>query len=90
MFQVPPLHPTGWALALAGTLDGLTMLALPVGSELNPLAAAHPGIALVAKAALTVWLIGYHGRYATSLRAFGAIAWTVGFLSNALVIGGNP
>jgi type III secretory pathway component EscT len=81
----------GWAapaLVVAALADSITFVLLPTGAEVNPIAASYPYASLVAKAALVVLLIAWHHRYARPLRAFGTVAWTLGALSNALVLGG--
>jgi len=63
------------------------MLALPVGAELNPLAAHSPALAVVAKAAVLVFILAAPlGRYARRVRLFGAFVWTIGAVSNVLVL----
>ena len=74
-------------LVLAATLDAATMLLLPPGAELNPLAVANPPLAIVAKAALVVLiLIAPLQQYRQAVIAIGITAWTAGFMSNALVL----
>jgi hypothetical protein len=76
------------ALLAAALADSITFLLLPPGSELNPLAATWPIAALAAKALLVALLLAWRHNYAARVRAFGAAVWTVGALSNIVVIGG--
>jgi len=62
------------------------MLMLPIGAELNPLAAHHPILAIAAKVGITALLLVWRSIYADRVRRFGAIAWTFGAISNALVL----
>lgn len=55
--------------------------------ELNPLAAAFPAAAIVAKFLLVAAILALPlGQYATNVRITGAFAWTVGALSNVIVL----
>lgn len=63
------------------------MLLLPPGAEANPLAANYPGLAITAKAlALAFILAAPLKGYARPVHAIAAAAWSVGFLSNVLVL----
>ena len=81
-------HPrTALALAGAALADAATMLMLPVGAELNPLAAHYPALAVVAKGCVAaLLLIAPLGPYARRVQMFGVIAWSIGALSNVLVL----
>jgi hypothetical protein len=74
------------ALLAAALADSLTFLLLPPGAELNPLAAAYPVPALVAKAVLAIALALWPWRYALPVRLIGAAVWTVGAASNVIVL----
>lgn len=56
--------------------------------EANPLVVAHPIGAVAAKWALVLALLAWHHRYASPIRAFGAVVWTYGAAMNLVVIGG--
>ena len=76
-------------LALAAAADSITFLLLPPGAELNPLAVASPPLAIAAKAALAALiLIAPLQQYRRPVIAIGITAWTIGFASNLLVLGG--
>ena len=74
-------------LVLAALADTTTFLLLPPGAEANPIAATSPWLAILAKWALVVGLLAWRHRYAFSLRAFGAVAWAVGAVTNLAAIG---
>ena len=80
----------GWAaaaLVVAALTDSLTFIAMGTAHELNPIAANFPGPAVAAKAALVVLILAAPlQRYRLPVMAFGAFAWTVGALSNLLVL----
>ena len=97
MSRLLPLHghgaahrttatPQGLWLAGAALADVATMLMLPLGAELNPLAAQHPILAIAAKVGITALLLVWRSIYADRVRRFGAIAWTVGAISNTWVL----
>lgn len=73
-------------LLLAAFADSLTFVLMGTANEANPIAAHSPLLALAAKALLATALFLWPWRYATPIRAFGAFAWTVGALSNGLVL----
>ncbi|MEK0430289.1 MAG: hypothetical protein RL139_93 [Gemmatimonadota bacterium] len=55
--------------------------------ELNPLAAAFPAAAIVAKFLLVAAILALPlGQYATNVRMTGALAWSIGACSNLLVL----
>ncbi len=82
-----PRSPWPYGLVLAAFLDAATMLLLPVGAELNPLAAHSPALAIVAKAAVCIFILTAPlGRYARPVQLIGVLAWTAGAASNLLVI----
>ena len=62
------------------------MLALPVGSELNPIAANWPALAVTAKTLVCVALCRWSHPYAIRIQAFGAATWSLGAASNLAVI----
>lgn len=79
--------PAAAALALAALADAVTFAHLPPGAELNPIAATWPVAAICAKALLVVLILGLPlGDYARRVRLFGAFAWSVGALSNLIVL----
>lgn len=75
-------------LAAAG-LDLVTMLALPPGSEVNPIAATVPWVAIVLKVTVAVsvaTLVLRKARYFRAVGVVGVVAWTVGAVSNVAVL----
>lgn len=55
--------------------------------ELNPIAATFPGAAIVAKFLLVVAILAMPlGQYRWNVIAIAVVAWTLGALSNVLVI----
>ena len=85
--RITALAPIG--LILAATADSLTFLLLPPGAALNPLAVASPPLAIAAKAALAALiLIAPLQQYRRPVITIGITAWTIGFASNLLVLGG--
>lgn len=60
-----------------------------VEHELNPIAATWPAAAIVAKFLLVVAILALPlGQYRANVMMTGALAWSLGALSNALVIWG--
>lgn len=75
-------------LLAAAFLDVVTMLALPPGSELNPIAASYPVLAIALKLALAgviAALILRH-RIHRNVAYIGAAVWIVGAASNVVVL----
>jgi hypothetical protein len=77
------------ALVLAAIVDTATFMLLPHGSELNPIAVLWPDWAILAKAALLVFVSKAPlGPYRTPVAAFGAGYFLAGALHNIAVLGG--
>lgn len=76
------------ALILAALADSLTFLVMGVAHEANPLVAAHPLLALAAKAALALALALWPYRYRFPVQLVGAVAWSIGAASNLRVLMG--
>lgn len=74
------------ALILAALADAATFVVMGVAHEANPLAAAHPLLALAAKASLALALVLWPYRYRLSVQLVGAVAWTLGAASNVRVL----
>lgn len=72
---------------LAQLADALTYLALPAGSELNPLAASA-GVAITLKLVVVSCIAGLpvFGKYRENVLLVGVVAGSVGFGSNLSVI----
>jgi hypothetical protein len=64
------------------------MLMLPPGAERNPIAIAVPPVAVGMKVALALVIVGLarRMRYFRGVMAVGVAAWTIGALSNLLVL----
>ena len=78
-----------WSIALAGAAlaDAVTFTVMGVEHEANPIVVAFPAAAFVAKFLLVIAILALPlGQYATNVRMTGALAWTLGAISNALVI----
>jgi hypothetical protein len=80
-------------MALAAVADVVTMLVLPTGGELNPLAAfliaVSPLAAIAAKLGLTLALIHAKHRladYADGVYGFAAAAWSFGAITNLATV----
>lgn len=76
-------------LAVAALGDGLSMLLLPPGGELNPVARAAPLLALALKLALSVVLLELarrRFRHFQSVLPVAASVWLFGLTVNLLTI----
>lgn len=77
----PPL------LVLAALADAATYLLLPLGAEANPLWQHQPSAAVLVKALVLAYILVVPlGRYAARVRWFGALAWSLGALTNLNVL----
>lgn len=78
----------GLVLAFAA-LDAVTMLMLPPGAEVNPLAAALPPVAVVIKVVVglsVARLVWARQRYFRGVGIVAASAWLVGTCANVVVL----
>jgi hypothetical protein len=78
-----------WSIALAGAAaaDTLTFLVMGTAHELNPIAATFPAAAIVAKFLLVVAILSLPlAQYGQNVRIAGALAWSIGTLSNIAVL----
>lgn len=80
------MSPSSFAVLLAGAADALTFAVMGVAYEANPIVRAAPLLALAAKAGLALILAFWPWRYATQLRAIGAVAWAFGAFTNLAVL----
>lgn len=79
-----------WALAGAALADSATFVLMGTAHELNPIAATFPAAAIVAKFLVVVAILALPlGQYAQNVRMTGALAWSIGALSNAAVLLGT-
>lgn len=74
-------------VAAAALADTLTFLLMGTASEANPIAAIAPVLSVLLKAALAGVLLLWPWRYATQLRAIGAVAWAIGAATNIHAMG---
>lgn len=86
---VPEFRLTMYDLAfvVVQTLDAVTMLLLPTGSEINPIAVANPVFAILMKMALVVFIVnGAFGRHEAFVVLIGIVVGAIGFGSNLSVL----
>ena len=68
-------------------LDGVTMLMLPEGSEVNPIAAQSPFLAILLKIVVILFFInGSFGKYESIVVLVGIVVGSLGFGANLSVL----